>query len=631
MDIKLGVPLTFSADADKFVALGIPIFPCSSENKRPLTPASQPGAPQRLAAGEIGPGHEALGGFHRATTDRAQIDEWKRRRPHAYIGVPCGVPFAPISVLDVDRTEAQKEGQEEGHAGWEKLLEVLGEDGITEALLAGALVWTRTGGLHLVFADDDRLSNKQNVKHLDKLLDWRGRASGYIVAYASDANPQREWWHRLGDLKRAPDAVVKMFDKPGAEPTAERPKMDLPPATAPLRMSACGNALCDAYGHVERQVEGARTLSDGRQDVPGRVGRVLGGYAAGGHLTASDADALTRRLVSVVEGYGSEYASRHPESPELRVARAVGDGRGSPIRDCAVMSADAQEAYLEAREAAWDAGEFDLPDDGLKPAPSTASEASSEPGKGMDSNAPAATPAAAAPSSGSGGELERWQMAVREAFTFPDAVEVVDFVKERPGRDRSFFVIRTREHGEAVIHDLTNYRATNRVLFDRFNGRIKKGLSQKVWMDHVVALGKAAHINPLHGHLTNESQVSEWISKVIRDEEGDVKLYEWDGEEWATMVNHLRGTGPAGLGEAGIMDVRGARSMVFHNDRIRRAVNGVGTAEYKDGDISSVLREYGFEHRRLGRKSGDGVMMRVRVWCSEQALSLLAGDLGVKT
>ena len=625
MDIKLGRPLTFREDADIFVEAGIPIFPCSRRNKRPLTAASQPGAMGRLREGEIEPGDESLGGFHRATADPRVIEDWKRLHPTEYIGIPCGEPFAPIAVLDVDRTEEQKRGDEDGHGGWDELVKALGEDGVGEALAASMVVWTATGGAHLVYAGDERLGNKQNVAHLGKLLDWRGRASGYVIAYASEPNPKHEWWWRLEDLEHAPEAVVRMFDKPAVaqQPAVPTVKMgSLPPSSGPLRRSACGNPLCDAYGRLERMVGGARTLSDGRQDVPGRVGRLIGGYASGGHITASDGDSLARELIGVVDGFGAEYAAKHSEPPETRVMRAVGNGRSAPIRDCAAMSAEAQEAYLES----WD--ESSLPDDPpahpeetaagsppneISPPPSPSPPAGGEP--------PRSSPAQ--PSEGGGEKLTGWRRAVNAAFDLPKPVNVVDFVKERPGRDRSHYVIHTSAHGEALINDLTNYRAVNRVVVDRFNGSIRKEIKQGGWMLHVLSLARSARINEEHGHLTNESQVAEWLGKVIRDEEGDVNLYEWNGEEadggsgWVETANHLK----TDFGGVVLMPVGGVTSLVFRHQRIRAALNS-GTAEYKDGDISAVLREYGFKSSRIDRQI-DGARVVVKFWHSAKAVELL--------
>lgn len=109
------VPLPVAAT--RFATVGVPVFPCVPEGKRPLVE----------------------GGFHAATTDPARVAVWWGRWPAANIGVPTGAGSGVV-VVDVDvhgpvdgRTSFRRAHTAGLAGGW------------------GLLVRTPTGGMHAYY------------------------------------------------------------------------------------------------------------------------------------------------------------------------------------------------------------------------------------------------------------------------------------------------------------------------------------------------------------------------------------------------------------------------------------------------------------------------------------------------
>lgn len=132
--------------AVRFVAVGVPVFPCVPGGKRPLVEH----------------------GFHQASAEVSQVAAWWRRWPMANIGIPTGAPSG-MEVVDVDVHTAGtgfpafRAAHREGHAtGW------------------AALVRTPSGGMHAYYpADSDRPQSSWQVARAH--VDFRG-AGGYVIA-----------------------------------------------------------------------------------------------------------------------------------------------------------------------------------------------------------------------------------------------------------------------------------------------------------------------------------------------------------------------------------------------------------------------------------------------------------------
>lgn len=138
------VPLPHAAVV--FAAGGVPVFPCVSGGKRPLT----------------------AHGFHDATTSLDQVREWWGRWPEANIGIPTGAASG-VEVVDVDVHAAgsgfpalRRAKRARLVSGWE------------------ALVGSPSGGLHLYFPTDPTRP-QSSWQAATAHIDFRG-TGGYIIA-----------------------------------------------------------------------------------------------------------------------------------------------------------------------------------------------------------------------------------------------------------------------------------------------------------------------------------------------------------------------------------------------------------------------------------------------------------------
>lgn len=109
--------LSLPQAAARFIAFGVPVFPCLPSGKRPLV----------------------RHGFHEATTDPAQVGGWWRRWPTANVGIPTGAASGVV-VVDVDRKASGS-----GFAGFERARRAGLADGWV------ALVRTPSGGMHAYY------------------------------------------------------------------------------------------------------------------------------------------------------------------------------------------------------------------------------------------------------------------------------------------------------------------------------------------------------------------------------------------------------------------------------------------------------------------------------------------------
>ena len=131
---------------------GLPVFPLSAKNKRPLLRKPENGK----------------GGFHQATTDLDQLRQWWAEFPRAMVGLRTG--RCSYFVLDIDP---------QGHATMVELEKELG------SLPKTLTIRTRRQGFHHYFAWDERLANASiDAGGLGVGVDWRGEG-GYVVAPGS--------------------------------------------------------------------------------------------------------------------------------------------------------------------------------------------------------------------------------------------------------------------------------------------------------------------------------------------------------------------------------------------------------------------------------------------------------------
>ena len=128
---------------------GKPVFPCHSQNKRPLI----------------------QGGLLSATTEIDQITAWWGKWPNAMIGVPTGAASG-FFVLDVDRPK--KEGDPDG---LHTITELQDKHGSLEGFTRQS---TPSGGFHYLFKWPADAVIKNSAKKIAPGLDVRGEG-GYIV------------------------------------------------------------------------------------------------------------------------------------------------------------------------------------------------------------------------------------------------------------------------------------------------------------------------------------------------------------------------------------------------------------------------------------------------------------------
>jgi Bifunctional DNA primase/polymerase, N-terminal len=160
--------------AIKLAQRGLPVFPCNAASKAPLIAT----------------------GFKAATTDTAVITKWWSTWPEALIGVPTGVRFV---VLDLDL-------QHEDARRW--------YDQNRDRLPRTRTHTTRSGGLHLLFAPNDKVTC--STSRVGPHIDTRGRG-GYVC-----------WWPGAGlevvhpgELAAVPDWIMEALH-PAITVTARR-------------------------------------------------------------------------------------------------------------------------------------------------------------------------------------------------------------------------------------------------------------------------------------------------------------------------------------------------------------------------------------------------------------------------
>lgn len=182
-----------------FAQSGIPIFPCASGGKRPMTHS----------------------GFHEASRVTDQVHAWWARWPGANIGMPTGSESG-VDVVDVDVT-----GTDSGFAAFKRATAA----GLVEGELAR--VRTPSGGLHLYFpalAARPQRCWQAAAAHID----FRGDG-GYVVVPPSTLTTDngrrsyRPYSLSAADSKPVDAVALRRF----IDPRPTRPALRPDPAMSP--------------------------------------------------------------------------------------------------------------------------------------------------------------------------------------------------------------------------------------------------------------------------------------------------------------------------------------------------------------------------------------------------------------
>jgi hypothetical protein len=152
---RVSVPILFKA-ALSYAKRGIPVFPCESGGKRPLT----------------------YNGFWDATTDVNRIKAFWSRWPAANVGVPTG-QRSGLLVLDIDPR----------YGGPQSLVVLERENG---PLSSTARSRTDGGGVHVFFRYPAEEEVRNSGGRLGAGLDVRGEG-GYVVVPPSRTQGVYEW------------------------------------------------------------------------------------------------------------------------------------------------------------------------------------------------------------------------------------------------------------------------------------------------------------------------------------------------------------------------------------------------------------------------------------------------------
>lgn len=154
----------------RYVALRIPVFPCSPKDKSPLVGADKDENGRPIAG---------TGGFYRATTDADQIRAWWTKSPHAMIGMATG-PASGVDILDLDVKN--------------------GKDGLAKVPnwrdLSPIISRTPSGGAHLWFKSDGTIPS--TADKIDPGVDTRG-TGGYAIIPPSRGRGKAYWFENSDD------------------------------------------------------------------------------------------------------------------------------------------------------------------------------------------------------------------------------------------------------------------------------------------------------------------------------------------------------------------------------------------------------------------------------------------------
>jgi len=259
---------------------GWPVFPCSPNDKRPLTPPAD-----KDERGEPVPG-----GLYHATCDKAQIRRWWDRWPDAMIGVPTGTRVDAF-VVDID--------PKDGASAAEVLERVAREAGCE--LPPTITAETPRGGLHLWFAlpmtGAEAIRNRAGVI---RGVDVRG-TGGYVIvppsvrsglkAEAEGCEGVAYRWAEGGEdvpVPAPPALIAFVTARPDPPPPPPRPTGSI----APGGVDAAREEAIRAYAAAALAAETARAAEAAagtRNDTLNRAALALGHLVGAGALDEAEA------------------------------------------------------------------------------------------------------------------------------------------------------------------------------------------------------------------------------------------------------------------------------------------------------------------------------------------------------
>ncbi|MFT4213265.1 MAG: bifunctional DNA primase/polymerase [Microbacterium sp.] len=215
---ELGESARLPVAARELVRHGVPVFPCAPGGKRPI--------PER--------------GFHEATVDAWQVENWWRQRPRANIAIPTGAASGVV-VVDVDVHGVN------GYAAFDRAA----RSGLLSEPLA--VVRTPTGGRHLYYSADPE--NEQRSWQVGRAgVDFRGDGGYIIVPPSLRTIDGRSMSYRVESLAFGPTMPLEaqslrdfLDPRPKYVPAVE------PPGGWPLDVARLAS-------QVARRPEGERNL-----------------------------------------------------------------------------------------------------------------------------------------------------------------------------------------------------------------------------------------------------------------------------------------------------------------------------------------------------------------------------------
>jgi hypothetical protein len=181
-----------------YAASGMPVFPCAPRSKTPSVPH----------------------GFHDATTDLGQIEQWWWREPRANVATPTGLDF---DVVDFDNLDL-----------YEQARDTYGLDGPQVRTARGAHFYVRASG--------------RRTTKLTPGIDYKA-VGGYVLLPPSrhPDGPVYEWIQR-GDPAPAPSWLRALLDDHAAPARQTRPDRV---ARLTLRSVASLRAMADRLANTE--------------------------------------------------------------------------------------------------------------------------------------------------------------------------------------------------------------------------------------------------------------------------------------------------------------------------------------------------------------------------------------------
>lgn len=265
-----------------FASRGVPVFPCRTSGKEPLT----------------------AHGFKDASTDPAVIERWYRCWPSANVAVPTGLRSG-LFVVDVDRHKAD---------GTQALAELEERFGTLPETLT---VRTWSGGEHRYFRMPPQ-ALRNSAGKLGPGLDTRGEG-GYVLCPPSAIDGRAYAWTVRAAPAELPSGWLEALLPP---PRQEPPAEPWIPATEDEQTRAgawCLRALqCEAR-------ELADTPAGSRNDRLWRAAAALGGLL---HVGTISADDVRRALTWAC----STWEARDARKDRGTLERGLAFGRAQPRR-----------------------------------------------------------------------------------------------------------------------------------------------------------------------------------------------------------------------------------------------------------------------------------------------------------